>query len=727
MQTIELTKLIDRGCWISDDRVYAFVSRECNGIADIGYHGNQPVSRNSRIFHGGNGVVTFQYRDEQSDWMDIPFDEVEWYPAGIIAHVHCRSSVLTLEICAQGSALVIVVQSDSENGVEFRTKFNLTALVRDVQGEREWSNPAWSEKSIHFACRDRIELGTWLRRTGSYAGDFLIPEPCRRMIFNRPSPSGTATLQDVRPEFRDSRLLLYDAQVQVRVSGSGEIGKSGVNTAVLLDNISMGSPAVVRIDFSESSSLEHPKLDAIDIVSIQKERYGKCTAVAPGLELSGYPAVEEFFRAVPGLVESCIVSDYRVPRACPGSYYWLWAWDMMVTAMEASRWRDTGLQKDVARFVNAHRDADGDLPGRWTRSLVPMDTPHSSALEFLLASLSFDVLVQSGDRQPLLDAYPYFLQRLENVVGNSDDRGMFRSRGFYPDMPERFGRTANSAVAMEVACFYSFCRLMERIAELLLDDATREKAASTAARIGDSFLQVFWDDERTFLLDAVDMRTNHRNKAYPLFTLLFLQSEAGWELIDEKIGDIADFIINHHFTDNGITIVPRMDMQRGTEPVMETWYPHWDLYVLKVLRRAGRSDAILKWLEMVCRTLTRLGYCPEFLSLKGFEDGAQQPWHSHGTASNLNCATGWYRAILEGIVGLEFGLESFTVVPLPLLPVHITGLWYRATEWDIEVEGAGDGECIIQIDGDELKGTHTIPREYFDGRRHTLRIQYLPC
>ena len=725
MRTLKLNELADKGCWISDDRVYAFISQACNGIAEIGYHGDQPVSRNSRIFHGEKGVVTFQYRDEKSGWLDVPFDEVEWTPAGIIVHVHCRSSVLTLEVCAHGSALFVHVRSDSESGLEFRARFNLAALVRDVQGEREWSDPAWLEKSIHLACRDRIELDAWLHRTGPYAGDFLIPEHWRRMVFNRSCPSGTATLEDVRSEFRRSQLLIYDAQVQVEISGSSGIERNGVDEAVLLHNVSKDSPGIMSIDFSGSSPCKQPKPVATDTVSIKKERYENCTTSAPVLELRGYPAVEEFFRSVPGLVESCVVSDYRVPRACPGSYYWLWSWDMMVTAIEGSRWGNTTIQKDVARFVNAHRDADGVIPGRWTRGLLPMDTPHCSALEFLLASLSFETYVQSGERQLLLDTYPYFVQHLDNVVAVSDDHGLFTSRGFYPDMPERFGRTADSAVAMEVGCFYGFCKLMDRIAEVVHDDSVREKAALSAALVSDSFLPTFWDDDKAFLVDSIDLRTKIRNEMYPLFTLLFLQSVNGWQLIEPKVADIADFIVKRHFTGHGIAIVPRTDQEYGTEPVMDTWYPHWDLYMLKVLRRGGRSDAIMKWLNLVSRALTHLGYCPEFLSLKGFDEGANDPWRNHGAASNLNCATGWYRAILEGIVGIEFGPESFTVVPLPLLPVRVTGLRYRSTDWDIEVTGAGDGACVIRVDGDELKGTRTIPERYFDGGSHSLQIRYL--
>ena len=56
-----LESLADKGCWISHDRIYAFISAE-HGITEVGYHGRQPVSRNSRILVLESGVLAFSVR-----------------------------------------------------------------------------------------------------------------------------------------------------------------------------------------------------------------------------------------------------------------------------------------------------------------------------------------------------------------------------------------------------------------------------------------------------------------------------------------------------------------------------------------------------------------------------------------------------------------------------------------------------------------------------------------
>ena len=59
---IHLDEHPDRGCWISDDRVNAFISAPAHGISEVGFHGLQPVSRNSRLLVLPEGVLSFSIR-----------------------------------------------------------------------------------------------------------------------------------------------------------------------------------------------------------------------------------------------------------------------------------------------------------------------------------------------------------------------------------------------------------------------------------------------------------------------------------------------------------------------------------------------------------------------------------------------------------------------------------------------------------------------------------------
>ena len=61
---ISLDEHPDGGCWISDDRVNAFISARSGGVGEVGFHGLQPVSRNSRLLVSPGGVLAVSVRKE---------------------------------------------------------------------------------------------------------------------------------------------------------------------------------------------------------------------------------------------------------------------------------------------------------------------------------------------------------------------------------------------------------------------------------------------------------------------------------------------------------------------------------------------------------------------------------------------------------------------------------------------------------------------------------------
>jgi hypothetical protein len=94
--------------------------------------------------------------------------------------------------------------------------------------------------------------------------------------------------------------------------------------------------------------------------------------------------------------------------------------------------------------------------------------------------------------------------------------------------------------------------------------------------------------------------------------------------------------------------------------------------------------------------------------------------------SNLNCASGWYRAIVEGIFGIEFDTGGMSVVPLDLgIPgMSLRRLVHRGSRWEISVVGRGGSSAEIRIDGTTLRGCMKVPSRYHDGRPHRLEIDY---
>ncbi len=745
---LTLDSLADKGCWISDDRVNAFISQAKHSvgdaslssrrrrdpspftgqhplssrqkdpalptgtIAEIGYHGTQPVSKNSRMFVGaGKGTLSFVIRKSDGTEHPVSFNEVDWTPSSVtIDDPECE-----LQISAFGRSIRCVVRPPEKADVILA--FNLESLNLDAQGTRTWSDPEITPDSLVLSCHDRIVLNEWLKRTGPYAGDFLIPEPMRRIIFDKPVRSGEGKLDDVYPEFRDAAIPIYDASVFVRIGGKDARVEQHGDVATLRVAADPQQPAEFFILFGDRRSDVEAVRPVLPVEPTSRQ--------VPSLELPGYPAVQRFVETVPGLVDSAIVRDHGMPRATPAAYYWIWAWDSLVTGMEMFRWGDYTTTRRMAGFLTAHRDKQAMMPARWTRSLQPLDTPPRGSLEFLFASFVYQHALESGDLGPLIDAYPYLIYHLEMLGRKSDDEGMFSGSGFYPDFTAKFGRSASSVVAMEVAAHYAFSRILENVARLLSDASTEWRATKTADRIEAHFLDRFWDDERGFLFDAYDIETGDVNESYPLFTMLFLQSTLGIPLIRSKMDGLARFCAEELLGSFGTSLLPSWDKNRMNEDATASWYPHWDVYLLKILRRGGRSAEIMQWLGNVERVLAHLGYCPEFVKLDQDPDDPAS-WLHHGAVSNLNCVTGWFRAIVEGLFGIEVDPGGLSIVPLslPLETLSLNGLVCKGSRWNVTARNDGDHLNALVIDGVRWEGICKVPVRYYDGRDHTLEVLY---
>jgi len=237
-------------------------------------------------------------------------------------------------------------------------------------------------------------------------------------------------------------------------------------------------------------------------------------------------------------------------------------------------------------------------------------------------------------------------------------------------------------------------------------------------------MEIFWDEGKGFFVDGVDLASGHINSSYPIFTLLFLQTPLGLSLIRKKSDAISGFLLKHHLGRVGTSMVPSWDRNRGSEDAAGSWYPHWDAYLVKLLRRTGHTAGIVQWLKNVEQALGKLGYCPEFVKLDPFDSEDPEAWSYHGSASNLNCVTGWYRALVEGVVGIEIDVGGITVIhtSLPFETIQLQGLVCRGSTWNIIAHPKGKWIREIVIDGEKVTGCLKIPSRFYDGKPHTMEI-----
>ena len=724
----DIAQSADRCCWISGDRVNACIGDGPRGIMEFGFHGLQPVSRNSRLLVRPEGVISLSLRGPDGHQTPVTFEVIDHEP-------HCVRRVgardggrWTCEIVAADRGVHFFLAGDLAD-TELIVHLSLDAFFTDVRGERTWEDPSVQGSWLTLCCRDRIELGSWMKHTGPYAGDFLIPEHWRRMVFTRPIRSGLATVDDLRPEYREANIPIYDARTWI-VLGSARSAVSldgSVATFVVpLDPIDPREP-VFSIAGSESNPREREAtITAHGAVERVRKESTATARSAPVLSCASLPELSAFFGTVPALVRSCTVGDVGMTRATPGAYYWLWAWDNLVTGQECLRWGAYDLAGSMIRYVHAHRDTDGSIPARWTRAHEPMDTPPHGALDLLLLHLAYEHALSTGTMTDLLSVYPRAVAHLRQSMA-ADPDGLVPNLSFYPDRPVAFGRSAASVVALEAGCLYSFARLMENVAVLIGDETVRHDARRYAHAIETVFASKFWDASRGFLVDSFDRVTGQRNLTYPLFSLLFLQYVPALHLLRGKVPAMGRFMAEQLQTAMGVRMLPANDERGSAEDALGSWYPHWDLYLVKILRRAGDAGAIRRWARAAELMLARLGYVPEFIALDGLSQAPGAAWLRHGAVSNLNCVTGWHRAIVEGLCGIEVDPGGISVVPLAMGigPLAVRGYHVRGTTWDIVVDDAGGPHLQeMRIDGLLHHGCLKVPAVFQDGGHHELSLRY---
>jgi hypothetical protein len=543
----------------------------------------------------------------------------------------------------------------------------------------------------------------------------------RRTIFSGGKRSGRATREDLLAAYRDFDLPLYDASVWVRLEGEGlEVTADDKGWRFTIPGgRSVGAAFHFVIRFGESPE----DFDAVrpDLPAPRQVRF---SGVQPLLHIDSRPAWELFYESVPALVDSCIVRDLGVPRACPGRYYWIWAWDMLVTVAEALRWGEDNLARATVRFVDSHRDIHGVIPARWTRSLLPLDTPSPGGIEFLHAALTYESFLETGDTELLGEMYPRLALNLKSASPGLRESGVSRGAGFYPDVLGPFGRTDEGAVTMETGAWYVLSRIMENLARVVGDGETASLASSCAESILLGFHRNFWDQERGFFADGVDPASGRKSSKHPLFSLLFLHSSLGFPLIRDVLPRAADFIADVFMRPEGVRVIPAAESGEGAEVVLNSWYPHWDVYALKVLRRAGRGQEIVRWLHQSEAVLQNFGYCPEYVEV--FRPGGDPVRENHGSASNLNCVTAWYRAVREGVAGFEFDPGGMTHIPLDLQVgrVVMERIRWRGGIWTVEVHYGGPQVVEMSVDGVPVQGCLKIPASHVTPGDHRIVVRY---
>ena len=725
MRKVELNKIFDKNIWICDNRVAALISEDA--IKQIDYHGLQPVSRNARIFTNDDFVLKAFIKIGSKPKKQLKWKSLDWYPHQIEASFDVNSYSGTLHISIITQALLVWLSFtdniQNKDLIKFEIVFNKKSITENVQGDRTYYLIDQSNDKLVYKINDKIVLNSWMKRKGAYKGDFMIPESWRRMVFKSNKVSGLAQYEDLKEEYKNDNLILYDENIFVIIGGNDFHKKEASDIITFQYEYNSRKPTINNCepfciafgnDLAQVENMYSETLNkGLKLANKREKDYRTDYQNSPEI-LNSEKNLELFFRLFPSIVKSAEITDLKMFRACASSYYWLWAWDSMVTANALSYCGMSEDQKKVINFIGLNRNYDGAIPMQWSRRLEPMDSKRFGTLDFLFANLIMRQFAVFNDKSTIRQYYPQMVYSFDKIYESCNNRGFFESIGMYPDLPLKLGRSEKSFVSMEVGSAYSYSIIMNQFAAIMNDTITVKKTEKLIDLMQKNFLSYFYNDKNDFIVDS--MNADYKiNQTYALYSLLFIINSSSLSLIRPKLKEIGSFIENNLLHENGIALVPEWDKCRMNEDAMNSWYPYWDHLALKIFRRLNNRLAIKKWFKIASECFEYFGYCPEFVSLNNLSKDRKLKWDKHGTPWNLNCSAGWYQSIVESVFGFEEDIGGITYIPMSPLDknMKLKNIVLKGVKCDIELSGSGEYVASFLINGNKLERCLKIPETFY--------------
>lgn len=711
------------GVWSADDRILAFATGASGGLAHLVYHGHQPQSANSFLFRGEHGALILSielHAGEEVREVAHRFERVRVLPYGWENEFAEGKLRIQTALVARGHSLTWQVRclNDSSRPVRATPVLRLDhgALNWQVNGLREWRAPEAIGGALLVTAHDRLQTGTWISFPGFR--DVMVEAETALLLAGEttevevPGDRVRLLTEELAPgAWGRTRYFFIVCAGAALNPGSGAGRDVGETAREDARNLALTRLAGLRAAPGQAQTE-------------QAKRYAQRIATAPRLQVTGYPVAQAVYRLAPVYLDAAKVGQTGAMRSSSGGYYFVWGWDSLMAGHELARLGDAEGTRRLLDFIGTHLAEDGSVPHRYDNDLQALQVTGYGFIDLLLISLLYQYYAETLDHTTLDRAYSLARRIFGELAARCDDRGFYPSLGMYPDAPQKLGRTPQSYVGYEVGFWYCACRMMEALARISGEEQLATTARTIASRIYAAYLPAFLDPERGFPVDAIQPPGNEPNGTYPRYGLFPLHNPFGAWLLRPSMGSISRFLSSELVRPDGIRMVPAWDAHAGTETVTrDCWFLHFDLYTLKVFRRAGDGAAIENWLRLADSYFARRGVIPELQMLRPAGEGGP-PWVGPvGQIWQLFALSGWARGLLEGVAGLETDLGGLTHVPCDIgAAVHVRGLPFRGGSWDVDITGRGPGVVRFAVDGEEVRGSLKVPGELYAPGAHRLEV-----
>ncbi|MCK6488232.1 MAG: hypothetical protein L6R48_07885 [Planctomycetes bacterium] len=313
-------------------------------------------------------------------------------------------------------------------------------------------------------------------------------------------------------------------------------------------------------------------------------------------------------------------------------------------------------------------------------------------------------------------------QHLLRLLRDADpETGLFASRGYWPDHPQRdVGRKGSPWPVLESGVWYEALRNWEILAQEHREPALAARLGRVARKVRAAFVPLFFDPTVGLFCDNVDPATRARHPQFSLFGLHFLHGMFGHELLDlataRQAADAAWRGLHQPSWKLFRTCLPHGDYHSQFEYI----YMHWMQGLGKLFRLAGHQEGLRAISDSYAFHLGKFRNFPESFNMKG---GLSLEQHSAG---------GWFietlgtrsQVIFEDLCGITLSPHTLAIQPTGWGEGRrrLRNLRIGKSCWDISYTGSGAHLASCRIDGRPWQGSCVLPGRWLREGKHAVHL-----
>lgn len=438
----------------------------------------------------------------------------------------------------------------------------------------------------------------------------------------------------------------------------------------------------------------------------------------------GHPNLEAITATAPLLLDALKLDGNNKMRFHPASYL-----DTHVDLMSMRAFLYSGDYDFVDRFLSfiskpSLRGPDGQLAMNYHYDWTTDVCFHDWVFQELAYLALIGHLHWHSPDDRALKHYETGRTLLLQILKDTDhETGLFLSRGYWPDLPQRcVGRKGRPWPAQEAGVWYEALRNWELLALSKGDSRLASQLQVAAEKVRKSLLPMFLEPEVGLLCDSVDPVTRKKHPHYSSFHLYFLYGMFGQEILNpataRRMADAA-FKEFHSPSWKAFRTSSRVGpIHADLEHIEEHWT---NLPLAKLFRLAGHARGLAAIRESYEFHYGKFLNFPEYFNMI-----PSMTMEQHGSAGWMNYTMATrYQVILEAFYGIHLTPHNLGIWPTGLdQPGNIENLPVGKSRWDFVFSGKGLWPTDIRLNNRKWEGAWCFPCSMNRRGHHTVQVTW---